>query len=88
MLDLQALKGFTFGPNVNFAFYDEVNMTEPMATIAGWGDVGEDVTAGPFNELNKATISLTADCSNLNDYSAPRQICAGDKGCFRIIPMF
>jgi hypothetical protein len=54
----------------------------PTATIAGWGNVGEDVTAGPFNELNKANISLMADCSNLNDYSAPRQICAGDKGFF------
>ena len=79
---LQALRGFTFGPNVNFAFYDEVDTTMPTATIAGWGNVGEDVTAGPFNELNKANISLMADCSNLNDYSAPRQICAGDKGFF------
>lgn len=78
---IEVLKGFTFGPNINFAFYDEVNTTSPMATIAGWGNVGEDVTVGPLSELKKANISLTADCSSysVNDYSKAQMICAGDK---------
>jgi len=81
-MNVQVLKGFTFGPNINFAFYDEVNTTSPMATLAGWGNVEEDVTVGPLSELKKANISLTADCSgySVNDYSKAQMICAGDKG--------
>ena len=78
------LNGFNFnGPNINFARYDEVDTSVAKATLAGWGNDGEDVTAGPSNELRKATISLNANCSNYaltNYYSPGQMICAGDEG--------